>query len=113
MAGYPKPAPLDPTTAIPPLLKPALWPIRDYVDISAVALRGVYQAQTNFDQAARNLASAWSASSNSSPTDTVDLSDAAAALLSARSQAEAGLRTVEVTGDMHRQDIDLLAGRSS
>jgi hypothetical protein len=82
------------------------------MDVSAVALHGLYQAQTNFDQAARNLASAWSASSDASPTDTVELSDTAVSLLSARSQAEANLQTVKVAGDMARQDIDLLAGRA-
>ncbi|MGA3096945.1 MAG: hypothetical protein ABSF25_10860 [Bryobacteraceae bacterium] len=70
------------------------------MDVSAIALSGVYQAQTNFDQAARNLASAQAAPPHGSPTDSVELSDAAVSLLSARNQAEGCLQTVKATGDM-------------
>lgn len=83
------------------------------MDISAIALRGLNQALTRFDQAAQYLASAGAASPRGPTTDTVDLSATALSILAARSQAAANLQTVKVGGDIERQAIDLLAGRDA
>ena len=83
------------------------------MDVSAIALRGLDQAQMTFDHAARNLASAGASASGGSPTDTVNLSDAALSLISARIDVETNLQTLKVAGGMDRQAIDLLAGRTA
>jgi hypothetical protein len=83
------------------------------MDVFSIALRGLDQAQMTFDHAARNLVPAGGAAPGNSPTDSVNLSDAALSLISARIDVETNLQTLKVAGGMDRQAIDLLAGRTA
>ena len=79
------------------------------MDLPSIALSGLDQAQTRFDQAAIRVAGvAGYAALDPTPADTVDLSTAAVALLSARYDVEANLKMVQTTMDMQHQILDLL-----
>ena len=74
------------------------------MDISSIALSGLQTAQTAFDASANQLLKAVSPESG----DTVDLSAAAAGVLSAKSEFAANLAMVKVADRMERQVVDLL-----
>ena len=79
------------------------------MDLPSIALSGLDQAQTRFDQVAVRVAGVAGFSSlDSPPVDTVDLSTAAVALLSARYDVEANLKMVQTAMDMQYQILDLL-----
>ncbi len=79
------------------------------MDLPSIALSGLDQAQTRFDQAAVRVASVPGASADGTPVDTVDLSTAAVAVLSARYDVEASLKMVKIANDMQYQILQLLA----
>ena len=76
------------------------------MDISAIALSGLNQAQTNFETAARRVASAGG---SNAPEDTVDLSANMVALIQAKNDFTANLNTVKVADEMQRTALDMLA----
>ena len=78
------------------------------MDLSALALRGLKQAQEQFEEAAARAASAG-ASAPGQPADTVDLSETAASLLSARDAFAGDIAALKTAGEIERQAIDLLA----
>jgi hypothetical protein len=77
--------------------------------LPSIALSGLDQAQTRFDEAAIRIASVGDPSADGTPVDTVDLSTAAVAFLSARSDVEASLKMVKIANNMQLQVLDLLA----
>ena len=79
------------------------------MDISAIALAGMQQAQSQFDQAASNLASIGSGSPSGTPIDTVDLSAKAVSLLSAKNVYALNVDVMKIANEMQSHAIDLLA----
>ena len=78
------------------------------MEIFGIALQGLNRALGNFDKAATRMSDA-AAPDASQPVDSVNLSDAALSLLSARSQFEANLKTLATADEMAQRAIDLLA----
>jgi hypothetical protein len=78
------------------------------VDISAIALQGLEQAQTQFGQAARNLASIGSPSPAGTDVDTVSLSDQTVSLLSAKNAFELNISVMKIANEMEGHAVDLL-----
>jgi len=70
------------------------------MQISAIALQGLEQAQTQFDRSASRLASA--------PADSVDLSAEAVSLIAARNFFETNLKVLEIAGKMQSAALNLL-----
>jgi hypothetical protein len=79
------------------------------MEISAIALRGLDQAQAQLEQAGGQLASIGANSSDGIPADTVDLSQAAVSLLSAKNEFAANLKVLKIADELQRQTLDLLA----
>jgi len=79
------------------------------MDISAIALQGLQQAEAQLDQAATSIASFGAASPEGAGLDTVDLSAEVVALLSARTQSAANLSTLKTADEMQKAVIDLMA----
>jgi len=79
------------------------------MDISAIALQGLQQAEAQLDQAATSIASFGAASPEGAGLDTVDLSAEVVALLSAKNQSAANLGTLKVADEMQKAVIDLIA----
>lgn len=79
------------------------------MDISAIALRGLDQAQSKLETAASRLAPAGAFSSTGTPFDSVDLSQEAVALLSARNEFATNIKLLHTADDLAQWAIDLLA----
>ena len=73
------------------------------MDISAIALGGLNQAQGNFEKAARRIASGGAASG-----DATDLASDTVSLISARNDFAANIKTLKVADEMQRTTLDLL-----
>jgi hypothetical protein len=78
------------------------------VEISQIALQGLEQAQSNFDQAAGRLTSLGNGSPETTPVDTVDLSQTVVALLSAKNAVSANISVMKVANQMQGQLVNLL-----
>jgi flagellar hook protein FlgE len=78
------------------------------VDISAIALQGLQQAESQFARAASQLSSAGVAPDGGAG-DMVDLSAAAVALISAKDDYASNLATVKIADEMERDTVNLLA----
>jgi flagellar basal body rod protein FlgG len=78
------------------------------MELSAIALQGLEQAQVQFEHAAAQV-TASTATSDGTPVDTVDLSQAMVLLLSARNQFEANIAVLKTADEMQRQVFDVLA----
>ena len=76
------------------------------MEISAIALQGLEQAQVQLESAAVSIAGAG-ASSNSAGTDTVDLSTAVVALLTAKNQFSVDLTVLKVANQTQASVINL------
>jgi hypothetical protein len=72
-----------------------------YMDVSAIALQGLQQAQLLFDHAARRIAA-------QPADDTVALSEEAVALMSSKHQFEANLNVLKVADNMQKSLLNLL-----
>jgi hypothetical protein len=72
------------------------------VDISAIALGGLNQAQSKFENAAKRVASGGSG-------DTVELSSDAVAMISAKNDYAVNIQALKVADNMQRSVLDLLA----
>ncbi len=70
--------------------------------ISAIALGGLNQAQTKFENAARRVAAGGSG-------DTVELSSDAVAMISAKNDFAADIAALKVADNMQRSVLDILA----
>jgi flagellar hook protein FlgE len=69
------------------------------------ALDGLARSEAQFNQAARNIARATLAAG----ADTVDLSTAAVALLTARNNFEANTQMIKITNELEQTLINTLA----
>jgi hypothetical protein len=76
------------------------------MELSAIALRGMEQAQGRVEDSAARLARTGAADYGG---DTVDLSSEVVQLLAARNDFAANARVAETAGEMERKVIDLLA----
>ena len=76
------------------------------MDVSAIALQGLEQAEVQLQAAATSIAGAGAAS-NSSGTDTVDLSTAVVALLTAKNQFSAELSVLKVANQTQASVLNL------
>jgi len=79
------------------------------MDLSAIALQEVQQAETQLEAAATRLASYGAASSDGISPDTIDLSAEVVALLSAKQQALVNLQTLKTAGEISKTLIDVMA----
>ena len=78
------------------------------MDLSAIALQGLEQAEVQFARASSQLASAGAVSGDSAG-DVVGLSQAAVALISAKDVFAANLEMMTVADRMERATVNLLA----
>jgi flagellar hook protein FlgE len=74
------------------------------VEIASIALGGLQQASARFEKAASQM----SATASPQAGDSVDLSTAAVAMLTARNQFSANLKAVHVADKMERTAIQLM-----
>ena len=79
------------------------------MNISAIALQGLQQANDQLNSAANEIASPGAVSPTGANTDTVDLSAAVVALLSGKNNFEANLGTMKVADEVQQATIDLIA----
>ena len=75
------------------------------MEIQAIALQGLQQAQSQVEQSARRIA----AGAQSTSGDTVDLAGEIVSLLSARNAFETNLKLAKTADELERSAIDLLA----
>jgi len=78
------------------------------MDISAIALQGLNQAEANLEKAATRIASFGADSIDGANVDTVDLSAEMVALMSAKNEFSVNLKTLETAGEMQKNMIDLI-----
>lgn len=78
------------------------------MDVSSIALQGLELAQLQLEKSASRLASAGTSSPSGAPVDTVDLSQEAVAMLSAKNQFSANINVLKIADDMQKSAINLL-----
>ena len=108
-------------TDITPVLSPGLLPTRGErgaktccadnwdMDLSAIALQGLDQAQTALETAAAKIASVGTLSPDTPSVDSVDLSAEMVALLSAKNAFSVNIATLKVADEVQESLIDLIA----
>ncbi len=79
------------------------------MDLSAIALQGLEQADAQLEKAASRIASAAALSPDGSNVDTVDLSAEMVALLSAKNQFSVEVATLKVAGEVQKNEVNLIA----
>ena len=79
------------------------------MDLSAIALQGLQQADAQLNAAASKIASFEASSPDGAGLDSVDLSAEVVALMSARNQSEANLATLHTASEILKNVIDLMA----
>jgi len=79
------------------------------MDISAIALQGLQQADTQLNEAASNIASLGAGSSAAANLDTANFSAAALSLISAQTQSSVNLATLKVADEVQKSLIDVMA----
>jgi len=77
------------------------------MDLSAIALQGLDQAQVQLQNAASKLAGADSP--DGAGLDTVDLSTEIVALMSAQNQYAANLSTLKTADQLQQSSLDVIA----
>jgi flagellar hook protein FlgE len=82
---------------------------RTSMNLSAIALQGLHQAGARLESAGSKIASLAASSPGAANQDTVDLSAAVVALLSAKNLYSANLRTVKTADEILKTSIDLIA----
>ena len=75
------------------------------MEISAIALGGMHAAEASLDQAASSMARPLP---GAAPEDTVDLSSAAVAMISARNDFAANLASIQVDEEITKRAIELM-----
>jgi flagellar basal body rod protein FlgG len=78
------------------------------MDLSAIALQGLDQAQVQLDAAASNLANAGAASISGADADTVNLSAQMVALTSAQTLFQVNIAALTTADQVQQTAIDLL-----
>jgi hypothetical protein len=79
------------------------------MQISAIALQGLNQAQSQVDKAFGTLASLGANPDDGTSVDTVDLSTAAVSLISAKNVFSTDIQMLKVADEMQGQALQLLA----
>ncbi|MFZ3213521.1 MAG: flagellar basal body rod C-terminal domain-containing protein [Terriglobales bacterium] len=79
------------------------------MDLSAIALQGLDQAQVQLQSAAIKLVGMGADSSDGAGLDTVDLSTEIVALMSAQNQYSANLSTLKTTDQLQQSLLDVTA----
>jgi hypothetical protein len=79
------------------------------MELSAIALQGLQQATAQFEASAARPASVGAATPEGAPVDTVNLSEAIVALLTAENQFTANIGVLKTAGEMQTHILDLLA----
>lgn len=79
------------------------------MDISAIALQGFQQAETQLQQAATSIASSGASTPGGANLDTVSMSTEVIALMSAQNQASVNLSTLKVADEIQKSTIDVIA----
>ena len=79
------------------------------MDLSAIALQGLQQADAQLNAAASKIASFGASSPDGTGLDSVDLSAEVVALMSARNHSEANLATLHTASEIQKNVIDLMA----
>lgn len=79
------------------------------MEISAIALQGLNQAQAQVEQAGGRLASVGANFGDGTPVDSADLTDATVALLAGKNAFAADIQLLKVADQMQSQAINLLA----
>jgi uncharacterized protein YjbI with pentapeptide repeats len=79
------------------------------MDLSTIALQGLQQANAQLNSAASSIASFQSSTPAGANVDTVDLSDAIVALLSAKNLYSANLATTKTAEQISQSTLDILA----
>ena len=78
------------------------------MDLSAIALQGLQQADAQLEKAASRIASAAALSPDGSNVDTVDISAEIVALLAAKNQFSVNAATLKVASEVQKSAVDLL-----
>ena len=79
------------------------------MDISAIALMGMQQAEARLEKAATRIASFGADAFDGANVDTVDLSSEMLAMMSARNEFSVNLKTLETANEVSKNTIDLMA----
>ena len=79
------------------------------MDLSAIALQGVAQAELHLDAAASNLANAGANSPNGADLNTVDLATQIVALNSAQTALEVNLSVLKTADGLQRNVLNIMA----
>ena len=79
------------------------------MDISAIALQGLQQAEAQLQKVAAKLASYGASSPDGSNVDTVDLSAEMVAMIAAKNQAMVDLKTLDTAAEIQKSLVDLMA----
>jgi hypothetical protein len=79
------------------------------MDLSAIALQGVQQADTQLEAAATRIATFGAAPSDRAAFDTIDLSAEMVALLSTKQLASVNLQTFRTAGEISKSLINVMA----
>ncbi len=79
------------------------------MDISNIALDGLHRAEVKLEKAATRIASFGTDSSGGLNTDTVDVSAEMVAVMSAKGEFSASLKSLETAGEEQKSLIDLMA----
>ncbi|MBZ5546334.1 MAG: hypothetical protein LAO22_00025 [Acidobacteriia bacterium] len=79
------------------------------MDISAIALQGLQQADAQLEKAATRIAAYGATSPDGANLDTVDLSAEVVALMSAKTEFSANLKTLKTANEIQKNLIDLTA----
>jgi uncharacterized protein YjbI with pentapeptide repeats len=82
---------------------------RAIMDLSTIALQGLQQANAQLNSAASSIASFQSSTPTGANVDTVDLSAAVVALLSAKNLYSANLATTKTAEQISQSTLDILA----
>ena len=79
------------------------------MDLSAIALQGLQQADAQLETAAARIASSGTSSPDGANLDSVDLSAEMVALISAKDQFSANLSTLKTSDEIQKNLIDMMA----
>ncbi|MGA2420432.1 MAG: hypothetical protein ABSG69_10130 [Candidatus Acidiferrum sp.] len=79
------------------------------MDLSTIAQQGLHQAAAQLESAGSKIASFGTSSAGGANQDTVDLSAAVVALLSAKNLYSANLGSVKTADEVAKTTIDLIA----
>jgi flagellar hook protein FlgE len=79
------------------------------MDISAIALQGLQQADAQLEKAAIKIAAYGASSPDGANLDTVDLSAEVVALMSAKTDYLTNLKTLQTANEIQKNVIDLTA----